>query len=116
SACIAFTTSKAIGKLVIVAACCGMGVLLLCAWQFTSGVPLPCPDTESFTSPALPPRRTSGVDRGIIYTLFEIVNSASKVVPDDVLMGAERRDHTGASATFPQPLQNNESHAPARKR
>ncbi|MDQ7251446.1 hypothetical protein, partial [Dongia sedimenti] len=81
SACIAFTTSKAIGKLVIVAACCGMGVLLLCAWQFTSGVPLPCPDTESFTSPSRARCETRGADRGMIGALFDIVNAVSERAP-----------------------------------
>jgi hypothetical protein len=51
SACIAFTISNAIGRLVIVAACCDIGVLLCAALDSYRGVPLFLPDTEIDTSP-----------------------------------------------------------------
>src|SRR5579872_6971285 len=51
SACIAFTIANAIGKLVIVAACCDIGVLLCAALDSHRGVPLFVPDTETLTSP-----------------------------------------------------------------
>src|SRR5712692_4426224 len=52
STCIAFTISNAIGKLVIVAACCDIGVLRCGLLEEATGeYPFSVPDTEIDTSP-----------------------------------------------------------------
>src|ERR1700756_1261812 len=75
-ACIAFTTSNAIGRLVIVAVRCDMGGAPLCAWQPQLEYPLPRPTQNLLRHPSLANARLS---RMLLVSFISLRQSATRL-------------------------------------